>query len=56
VPLPISAWGNGDAGSLDEAKTRFRAGWEKFRATLTEHDIQHWHHHQDAAASRSSKR
>jgi hypothetical protein len=43
VPLPIHASGNGDAGSLDEAKTRFRA-WEKFRTGLTEDDIKHWHY------------
>jgi hypothetical protein len=53
VPLPIPAWGNGDAGSLEEAKTRFRAAWERFRTGLTDHDIQHWHHHQEAAAERS---
>jgi len=49
VPLPIPSWGVGRTGSLDEARVDFRRAWERFYAALTPHDIQHWHHHQDAA-------
>jgi hypothetical protein len=52
VPLPIPPWGNGFSSSLDEAKAAFREAWARFYETLTPHDIQHWHHHQDAAAER----
>jgi hypothetical protein len=47
-PLPIPTWGNGSALSLEEAKAAFSEAWERFYATLTPHDIEHWHHHQDA--------
>lgn len=49
VPLPIPPWGRGSTGSLEDAKDRFKVAWEQFLPTLTEHDVQHWHHHQDAA-------
>jgi hypothetical protein len=51
VPLPIPPDCNGSAESLDAAKVAFRAAWTQFRSGLTEHDVQHWHHHQDAASS-----
>jgi hypothetical protein len=31
-------------------KAAFREAWERFYGTLTPH-MQHWHHHQNAAAS-----
>lgn len=49
IPLAIPAWCHGSAGGLDEAKAAFKTAWETFLPTLTEHDIQHWHHHQDVA-------
>jgi hypothetical protein len=52
VPLPIPPWGNGFSPSLEAAKVAFREAWVRFYETLTPHDIQHWHHHQDAAAER----
>lgn len=55
-PLPIPPWGVGSAGSLEAAKAAFREAWERFYASLTPDDIAHWHHIQDAAASRSVKR
>jgi hypothetical protein len=53
VPLPIPSWGVGRAGSLEEAKVAFRKAWGRFYASLTLQDIQHWHHHQDAAGDRA---
>ena len=52
-PLPIPTWGTGQVPSFEDAKAAFRETWERFYASLTPHDIQHWHHHQDAAAERS---
>ena len=49
-PLPIPTWGAGQASTLNEAKAAFREAWERFYASLTPHDIQHWHHHPDARA------
>ena len=40
------------APTLNEAKAAFREAWERFYASLTPHDVEHWHHHQDAAAER----
>jgi hypothetical protein len=51
-PLPIPTWGTGQATSLEGAKASFRQAWERFYGSLTPHDIQHWHHHQDAGDSR----
>jgi hypothetical protein len=51
-PLPIPTWGKGSAGSFDDARADFCAAWERFHATLTGDAIAHWHHHQDAAATR----
>lgn len=48
-PLPIPPWCNGTAGSLDEAKTAFRAAWERFYATLTPEQIARWRATDDAA-------
>ncbi len=47
-PLPIPPWGTGTAPSLDKAKEAFKEAWGRFYASLTPHDIAHWHHHQDA--------
>jgi hypothetical protein len=55
-PLPIPTWANGFAISLDQAKVEFKRAWDRFYATLTPHDIAHWHHHQDAAAERFPRR
>jgi hypothetical protein len=52
VPLPIPSWGVGRAESLEEAKAAFRKAWGRFHASLTLQEIQHWHHHQDAAGQR----
>jgi hypothetical protein len=54
-PLPIPPWGNGQAPSLEQAKAEFKEGWERFYATLTPYDIEHWHHHQDGAAERAAR-
>ena len=51
-PLPIPTWGTGQATSLGGAKAAFREAWERFYGSLTPHDIQHWHHQQDAGNSR----
>lgn len=48
VPLPMAAWCHGSAASLDAAKEAFRAAWERFYDGLTEAEIAHWHHTQDA--------
>jgi hypothetical protein len=51
-PLPIPTWGTGQATSLGGAKAALREAWERFYGSLTPHDIQHWHHQQDAGDSR----
>jgi|SRR5215208_3452602 len=51
-PLPIPAWGSGQAPSFEDAKAAFRDAWERFYPSLTPHDIEHWHHRQNAAAAR----
>lgn len=55
VPLPIQPYGHGSSNSLDQAKAAFRRAWERFYATLGKDDIEHWHHHQDAATNRSRR-
>src|SRR4051812_19640180 len=40
--------GTGQADSLAAAKAAFLDAWERFYDSLTAHDVQHWHHHQDA--------
>lgn len=55
-PLPVPAWGHGSERSLDDAKDAFRAAWARFYASLTPESIAHWHHHQDAAETRSRRR
>lgn len=55
-PLPIPPWGSGQAPSLEQAKAELREAWERFYETLTPDDIEHWHHHQDAAAGRARER
>jgi hypothetical protein len=52
IPLPIPPGCTGSAGDLDAAKDAFNVAWAWFLPTLTAHDIQHWHHHQDAAEDR----
>jgi hypothetical protein len=42
-PLAIPPWGNGSAGSLEDAKSKFKAAWERFYALLTPRDIEIWH-------------
>ena len=54
-PLPIPPWCNGDAESLEAAKTKFKAAWERFYASLTPELIQHWHHTDDRQSNTSSK-
>ncbi len=54
-PLPIPTWGVGRAASLEDAKAAFRDAWAQFYAKLTPHDIDHWHHHQDAAQERAKR-
>ena len=39
-PLPIPSWCNGNADSLDEAKSEFKAAWERFYESLTPQDIE----------------
>jgi len=51
VPLPIPPWCGGNAASLEAAKVAFKESWERFRASMTDHDVDHWHHHEDAASS-----
>jgi len=46
-PLPIPPWCNGDADSLDGAKSEFKAAWERFYASLTPQDIELWHRTED---------
>jgi hypothetical protein len=46
-PLPIPTCATGFAPSLDEAKVAFKEAWARFYASLTPHDIAHWHHHHD---------
>jgi hypothetical protein len=47
-PLPNSA-GNGTAPNFEDAKTAFKAAWERFYETLTPDDIEHWHRTADGA-------
>ena len=54
-PLRIPPWCNGDAESLEAAKTKFKAAWERFYASLTPELIQHWHHTDDRQSNTSSK-
>jgi hypothetical protein len=53
-PLPIPTWGTDQAPTLEDAKAAFRDAWERFYPSLTPHDIQHWHHHQDASDGRQA--
>jgi hypothetical protein len=46
-PLPIPPWCRGDAESLEDAKTKFKAAWERFYASLTPELIKHWHRTDD---------
>lgn len=55
-PLPIPLWRTGSAKSLDDAKEDFKEAWSRFYASLTPHDIAHWHHHQDAVDRWREKR
>lgn len=48
-PLPVTAGYNGTAETLEDARDQFKASWARFRASLTDHDVQHWHHIADAA-------
>jgi hypothetical protein len=52
IPLPIPAWCHGSKPKLDEAKDAFKAACGKFRASLTDHNAKHWHHHDDASDER----
>ena len=45
-PLPIPRWCNGDA-DLEAAKTKFKAAWEQFHASLTPELIKQWHRTED---------
>jgi len=56
VPLPVPSYSAGDAGSMEAAKTAFRAAWEQCHATLTPDDVEHWHSVQDAADRRYPRR
>jgi len=49
VPLPIPPWCGGNAASLDEAKSAFKEAWLRFRPAMTNSDVDHWHHHQEAS-------
>lgn len=51
VPLPIPPWCTGNATSFAGAKEAFKSAWERFRAGMTDKDVEHWHLHQDAAES-----
>lgn len=53
LPLPVPPWGRGSEASFEAAKAAFAQAWARFYATLTPHDIAHWHHHQDAAAKQA---
>jgi hypothetical protein len=53
VPLPAPSWTHGSEDRLEEAKSAFREAWNLFYAGLTPDDIEHWHHHQEAAAERA---
>jgi hypothetical protein len=50
VPLPMPAFGVGQAPSMEAAKT-YRSAWGKFYDTLTPHDVARWHNH--SAGSRA---
>jgi hypothetical protein len=54
--LPIPSWRNGNAGSLDEAKSEFKAAWERFYASLTPEQIKGWHQTEDRVMGRSENR
>ena len=41
-PLPIPPWCNGDAESLEAAKIKFKAAWERFYAPLTPEQVESW--------------
>ncbi|EAQ35515.1 hypothetical protein NB311A_17104 [Nitrobacter sp. Nb-311A] len=53
-PLPIPPWCNGTADSLETAKNRFRAAWEKFYASLTREQIARWHQTEDLVKANAS--
>jgi hypothetical protein len=52
--LPIPSWCNGDADSLDKAKSEFKEAWERFYASLTPEQIEGWHRAEDIAKANAS--
>jgi hypothetical protein len=52
--LPTPSWCNGDADSLDEAKSEFKEAWERFYASLTPEQIEGWHRAEDIARANAS--
>lgn len=52
-PLPIPAWANGTADTLEAAKAAFSAACARFHETLTSDDIGHWHGIVAAAIARA---
>jgi hypothetical protein len=47
-PIPVPAWADGAADSLETAKAAFREEWEAFQAGLSPKAIWHWHQTDDA--------
>jgi hypothetical protein len=52
--LPIPSWCNGNAASLDEAKSEFKEAWDRFYAFLTPEQIEGWHRAEDIAKANAS--
>jgi hypothetical protein len=54
-PVPVRGQTTGQADSKEAAMEQFKAAWAAIRRTLTDHDIAHWHGHEDSVRRRFGK-